>query len=51
MSFWIFLWKAVFIVGVGLFAVMALWVSIGGAKDVKKMLAKMEIDAKDEEAE
>ncbi|MDP6111767.1 MAG: hypothetical protein QF437_00520 [Planctomycetota bacterium] len=42
MSFWIFLWKAVFIVGVVLFAGMAVWVTIGGAKDIKKMFAQMD---------
>jgi hypothetical protein len=51
MSFWIFLWKTVFIVGVTLFAGMAVWVSIGGAKDIKKMLAKMESEAKENEKE
>ncbi len=41
----IFLWKAVFIVGVTVFAGMAVWVTIGGAKDIKKMLKAMDDEA------
>jgi len=40
MSFWIFLWKFVFIGGLSVFAVMAVWVSIAGWADVKKLLNK-----------
>ena len=41
MDFWIMLWKIVFLAGVGAFAVMAVWVAIFGARDIKKMLANL----------
>ncbi len=34
---WIFLWKLVLIVGVGMFAALAVVVSIGGAIDVRNL--------------
>jgi len=37
-EFWIVLWKTVLIGGVGLFAVLAIAVSIGGAVDVCRLL-------------
>ena len=39
MMFWIILWKAVFILGVGIFAIMSVWVIIAGFKDIKKLFA------------
>jgi len=36
-SFWIVLWKAVFIVGVGLFSVLAVVVTIGGMFDIRRL--------------
>ena len=41
LEFWIMLWKAVFIVGVGLFAAMAVAVTIGGALDIAKLLRNL----------
>ena len=41
MTFWIILWKAVFIFAIGIFAVMAVWVTIAGFKDIKKLFAKI----------
>ena len=38
MEFWIILWKVVLIGGIGLFAAMAVWVTIGGFRDIKKLL-------------
>ncbi len=38
MGFWITLWKIVLIGGMGLFALMAVWVTIGGFRDIKKLL-------------
>jgi hypothetical protein len=35
---WIVLWKAVFVLGVGLFAVMAVVVTIGGALDIASLV-------------
>jgi len=37
MVFWIYLWKSVLILGLVLFASMAVWVTIGGARDIKKL--------------
>ena len=42
MSFWIGLWKAVFIVGVVLFAGMAVWVTVGGARDIKRLFSRID---------
>ncbi len=37
MEFWILLWKAVLIGGVGLFAALAIVVTIGGAADIRRL--------------
>ncbi len=37
-DFWILLWKVVLIGGIGLFAALAVVVSIGGARDIAKLL-------------
>jgi len=37
LEFWIFLWKALLIVGVGMFAALALVVTIGGAFDIRQL--------------
>ena len=42
MGFWIVLWKAVFILGLGIFAVMAVWVTIAGWRDIKSLFASIE---------
>jgi len=41
MEFWILLWKVVFIIAVIIFTCMALWVSIGGYYDLKKLFRKL----------
>ena len=41
MSFWATLWQCVFVVGVGAFAVMALWVTVQGARDIKALLTAL----------
>ncbi len=38
LEFWIVLWKVVFIGGVGLFAALTVVVTIGGARDIAKLL-------------
>ena len=38
MQAWMLLWKIVLIVGMILFGLMAVWVTIWGAFDIKKML-------------
>ena len=38
-GFWRVLWKAVFILGIGLFFVMAVWVIIAEGRDVKRLIS------------
>lgn len=42
MTFWIYLWKSLLIVGVLSFSAMALWVSIGGYRDLKRLITTLE---------
>jgi hypothetical protein len=37
LEYWILLWKAVLIGGVGLFAALAIVVTIGGAMDIRRL--------------
>ena len=37
MTFWVPLWKYVFLAGVSSFAVLSLWVAIAGWGDIKRM--------------
>ena len=39
--FWATLWKIVLVCGVAGFACMAVWVTIGGAADIKRMFARI----------
>ena len=41
MMFWVYLWKILFIFTVLAFAVMAVWVTIQGAFDIKAMMATL----------
>jgi hypothetical protein len=41
LEFWILLWKVVLIVGLGLFATLAVVVTVGGARDVRRLLATL----------
>ena len=41
LSFWILLWKIVLIGGLLLFASMAVWVTIGGFFDIKRLFARI----------
>ena len=41
LDFWIWLWKAVFVISIGLFSVLAVVVSIGGALDVVKLIRSL----------
>ena len=49
MSFWIVLWKAVFIVTVSCFGLIAVWVTIQGARDIKSLLADLREEHKSQE--
>jgi len=48
---WMILWKIVLIGGVGLFALLAIVVTIGGFFDVTKLLKKLREDAEEDPAE
>ena len=39
MTFWVVLWKVVFLATVGIYGVMAVWVTVQGARDIKSMMA------------
>jgi hypothetical protein len=38
MNFWMTLWKIVFIGGVAVFALMAVFVTVGGFADIRRLL-------------
>ena len=42
MTFWIIFWKIVFIVTVTLFAVMAVWVTISGIGDIRRLFVRID---------
>jgi hypothetical protein len=42
MSGWMMLWKIVFIAGVSIFAGMAVWVTIGGVFDIKRLFKRIQ---------
>ena len=41
MTFWVVLWKACLIGGLGIFALMAVVVTIGGAADIRRMIEQL----------
>ena len=45
---WELLWKIVFFFGVGVFAIMTVVVTIGGAKDIKRMLSELKKSGEEE---
>lgn len=49
MDFWILLWKAIFIVSLTVFAGMAVWVTIGGARDIKRLFRTLDEQHRDGE--
>lgn len=42
MAFWVLLWKVVLVVGLAVFAGMAVWVTIGGARDIKRLFNRLD---------
>ncbi len=38
---WTIFWKIVFIIGVGMFAILSIFVIIGGAKDIRKLIQRL----------
>jgi len=45
---WMLLWKIVFIAGVSIFAAMAVWVTVAGVGDIKRLLEKIRQSHRDE---
>ena len=45
---WIWVWKAVLIAGIGLFAALAIVVTVGGARDIKRLLQSLRDRGRDE---
>lgn len=44
---WSIFWKIVFIIGVGMFAILSIVVIIGGAKDVRTLIQRLKKEAKE----
>ena len=42
MAYWAFLWKAVLILGLGVFAAMAVWVTIAGWRDIRELFRSID---------
>ena len=49
MSDWITIWSILLAGGIGIYAVMAVLVAIGGAKDIRKLFRSMNKEERDEE--
>jgi len=47
---WMLLWKIVFVIGISGFALMAVWVTIAGAKDIKRLFKRIEESHEEGEA-
>lgn len=46
---WTIFWKIVFIIGVGMFAILTFFVIIGGARDVAKLIQRLKNNAEESE--
>jgi hypothetical protein len=44
---WSILWKIVFILGVGMFAILSILVIAGGARDIGKLIQRLKSDAEE----
>jgi len=49
MSDWKTIWSILLAGGIGIYAVMAVLVTIGGAKDIRKLFRAMDKEKRDEE--
>lgn len=50
LEFWIVLWKIVLIGGLALFGSMAVWVTIGGYYDIKRLFKRIAESHEEEES-
>ena len=48
MESWAMLWKWFLIFGVGVFAVVSLWVTVAGLSDIRRMFAELRRQESDE---
>ena len=48
MAFWIIFWKVVFIATVVMFAGLAVWVTVKGFADIKKLFLRIDASHKNE---
>ena len=44
---WSIFWKIVFIIGVGMFAILSIVVIIGGAKDIRTLIQRLKKEAEE----
>ena len=44
---WSIFWKIVFIIGVGMFAILTIVVIIGGAKDIRTLIQRLKKEAEE----
>ena len=42
LKFWIYLWKLTLILGLSIFIIMFIWVTINGYKDLRSLLSQKE---------
>ena len=42
MGFWVLLWKATLVVGLAVYAGMAIRVTIGGARDIRRLFNRLD---------
>ena len=49
MSDWLTIWSILLAGGIGIYAVMAVLVAVGGAKDIRKLFRSMDKEKRDEE--
>ena len=46
---WTIFWKIVFVIGVGTFAILSIFVIIGGAKDIRTLIRNLKKQGEDQE--
>ena len=46
---WLMLWKGVFVIGLIIFVIMAVWVTLGGWADIRSLLQGLEEKPHDQE--
>ena len=44
---WSIFWKIVFVIGVSMFAILTIFVIVGGARDIRKLIQRLKNDAEE----